>query len=176
MSTGEKVPLHVAQAEADVLVEKLAPHCERIEVAGSIRRKRPMVGDIEIVCIPKAVMAGLFGDEQERSPDFEAVVDGMEAVKGSPDGKYTQRITPLGTKLDLFMATFDNWGLILAIRTGSADFSGKILAHRWKQLGYTSIGGVLHRGGEQTYVREERDLFDMLGIEWVDPEDREVAR
>ena len=28
---------------------QLAPYCERIEIAGSIRRKKPDVGDIEIV-------------------------------------------------------------------------------------------------------------------------------
>ncbi len=38
----------------------LAPHCERIEIAGSIRRKKPHVKDIEIVAIPKSYNIGLF--------------------------------------------------------------------------------------------------------------------
>jgi len=31
---------------------RLLPFCDQIEIAGSIRRRRPMVHDIDIVCIP----------------------------------------------------------------------------------------------------------------------------
>ncbi len=38
---------------AEKTKELLAPYCERIEIAGSIRRKKPEVKDIELVAIPK---------------------------------------------------------------------------------------------------------------------------
>ena len=173
MSDGRKYGYAEASHIAGMIVDSLRPFCDRIEIAGSIRRQKREVGDIEIVCIPRTVMGGLFGDSQERHPGFIAWVNKLEAVRGQATGKYTQRITPYGIKLDLFMATADNWGLILAIRTGSADFSAKRLAARWVQLGYHSVDGMLTRDGEPIPVREEADLFSLLGMAWVDPIDRE---
>lgn len=45
---------HVAEA----LVRELAPACDRIEIAGSIRRQKPWVSDIELVAIPQLGAAG----------------------------------------------------------------------------------------------------------------------
>lgn len=52
MSLGDPRPLTEARRVADALVAELAPACARIEIAGSIRRCRPLVSDIEIVAIP----------------------------------------------------------------------------------------------------------------------------
>jgi DNA polymerase/3'-5' exonuclease PolX len=43
--------LQQAQKIASQVIQTLKPFCERIEVAGSIRRKRPFVHDIDLVCI-----------------------------------------------------------------------------------------------------------------------------
>lgn len=164
--------LEQAERIADRVKAELTPHCERIEIAGSIRRRKPEVGDIEVVCIPKVVRVGLFGDLVERSPGYCRIVDQWERIKGRSDGKYTQRRLPDGITLDLFTATVENWGLILAIRTGSAEYSHNVLATRWVRRGYVSKDGMLHRGDETVVVREERDLFDLIGVPWVDPERR----
>ncbi|GAH73129.1 unnamed protein product, partial [marine sediment metagenome] len=47
--------LEKAKVIAENLKSLLAPVCEKIEVAGSIRRQKPDVGDIELLCIPKYV-------------------------------------------------------------------------------------------------------------------------
>lgn len=73
-------------------------------------------------------------------------------------GKYTQRILPEGIKLDLFMVNPDNWGLILAIRTGSANYSHHILACGWVRNGYKSAEGMLSRNGVAVPVREEIEV------------------
>lgn len=49
----DRKPLAQARAVADLLVSYLAPACERIEIAGSIRREVPEVKDIELVAIPR---------------------------------------------------------------------------------------------------------------------------
>jgi len=165
----DRIPYAEAKREADAVVELLAPHCERIEIAGSIRRKKSTIGDIEIVAIPKPYDVGLFAN------GIAAVVDQWEPVKGELPCKYTQRILPSGMKLDLFLATPDNWGLILAIRTGSAAFSHKVLASAWTGMGYKSDKGMLHSGGMPVPVREEEHLFTMCGLKWVPPEERELS-
>jgi len=63
----------------------LAPYCERIEIAGSIRRGKPQVKDIELVAMPKMVPTGLFGDAMVTDPDFCALVNQWpgSSLKGS---------------------------------------------------------------------------------------------
>lgn len=150
--------------EAKKIAEKYARilklYCQRLEIAGSIRRQKPEVKDIEIVCIPQDIFS------------FSAEVKKLEKVKGEPTGKYTQRILPEGIKLDLFMANERNWGSIFAIRTGSAEFSHKVLACGWVKNGYKSEGGILIKNGQETEVREEEDLFKIIGISYIEPKDR----
>lgn len=153
---------------AERVKAELAPHCIRIEIAGSIRRKKSEVGDIEIVAMPKPYDIGLFAN------GIAPVVNQWVKVKGELPCKYTQRILPEGIKLDLFFADPENWGLILAIRTGSAEYSHKELAVRWVRLGYESREGHLESrfGKLRIPVPEEIDLFRILGINYVEPENR----
>jgi hypothetical protein len=55
-------PLPDAERIAAAIVADLAPFCARIQVAGSVRRHKEVVGDIELVAIPHYAPAGLFGD------------------------------------------------------------------------------------------------------------------
>jgi DNA polymerase/3'-5' exonuclease PolX len=164
-------PLEEAKKIADSILELLKPHCERIEIAGSIRREKQRVGDIEIVAIPKPYEIGLFAD------GIASVVNDWQKVKGELQYgkcKYTQRVLPQGIKLDLFFANADNWGLLFAIRTGSAEYSHKVLANGWVERGYTSKDGILHQRGKTYFIREEKDLFNRIGIPYVEPKYRNL--
>lgn len=158
--------LDQAKAIAERVKAQLAPHCDRIEIAGSIRRQKPDVGDIEIVAIPKPYDVGLFAS------GIAPIVDQWPKVRGVLPCKYTQRLLPEGIALDLFFATPINWGLIYAIRTGSADYSHHVLACGWVRNGYISSGGTLTRFGVAVPVREEVDLFRLAGVQWTEPEER----
>lgn len=163
-----KYPYAEALKVAEDILEQLKPHCIRAEIAGSIRRKAKEVGDIEIVAIPKPYQIGLLED------GIASVVNRWKKVKGELPCKYTQRILPEGIKLDLFFADEQNWGHIFAIRTGSADFSHNKLGVRWVQSGYRSVDGYLTKNGQRVAVREEEDLFKLLGIKYVEPENRNL--
>ncbi|MFA7256928.1 MAG: hypothetical protein WC047_05080 [Kiritimatiellales bacterium] len=166
--------LNYATEIAERILSELAPYCDRIEIAGSIRRRKPEVGDIEIVAIPKRVDDGMLFSNIVTHPKFCILVNRWPAVKGKPTGKYTQRILPEGIKLDLFMADYDNWGLIFAMRTGSAAYSHKVLATGWFRAGYHSTDGHLVKDGHKIPVREERELFNLIGIPWVEPWERNL--
>lgn len=165
--------ISAATARAEQLLEELKPHCHRAAIAGSIRREKPFVGDIEIVCIPKPYEVGLF------SSGVGAVLSKYQKVKGElgPKCKYTQRILymPDGSpiKADIFFVTPENWAVQILIRTGSADFSAR-MASIWSRKGYESIGGMLYANGrgEPVPFEEERDVFKFLGVDWVEPRDR----
>jgi DNA polymerase/3'-5' exonuclease PolX len=165
-------------AQALILAEDalnaLKPYCERIFIAGSIRRMKPEVKDIEICAIPRMIPAGLFSDTLEVDPDFCTVVNQWRKVKGAPTGKYTQRVLPGGMILDLFLANPDNWGWILCLRTGSSDFNQQVFLHAMHQQHYTSDGGTLRWRGQVLPTPEEVDVFRMLKLPWIEPWAREV--
>ena len=170
--------LQQAITAANAVREALAPHCERIEIAGSIRRKRPICNDIDIVCIPKPYDTGLF------ESGIATVINKWEKVKGELPCKYTQRIHETGIKLEIYFAVPGNWGLIFAIRTGSADYAHKVLATGWVRKGYKSIDGWLWKvryldGGKFEKIKEiatpeEEDVFRIVGADYVLPKNREV--
>jgi DNA polymerase/3'-5' exonuclease PolX len=168
MSGKIKYPYAIAYKIALEVVEQLKPHCERIEIAGSIRRKKAEVGDIEVLITPKPYEVGLF------QSGIATIVNQWEKVKGELPCKYTQRVLPSGIKLDLFFADESNWGYTLAMRTGSAEFSRRVLACGWVREGFKSKGGYLFRDGERYEVHEEEDLFKLIGVRYVEPEDRNL--
>lgn len=176
--------LSQATAIANRIRARLAPFCERIEIAGGCRRLKPEVHDIELVAIPRTVAEpGLFGNQgTRRDPNFieDAREIGLIRKGYLGTGRYVQFELPEEINLDLFMATRDNWGLIYAIRTGSAAYSHEVLAKGWVRAGYHSLDGHLikteFKDGkyEKIPVREERDLFDLIGLFWADPWDRNL--
>lgn len=174
ISNRERIPYAIALATAELCISILKPYCERIEIAGSIRRKRQEVKDIEIVCIPLAeAEKDLFGDTVMVPVNgFIKSVNNWEKIKGEPTGKYTQRILPNTIILDLFMTTKENWGYIYAIRTGSAEYSHHVLGHNWSKMGYEGKGG-LFKDGNKVEIFEEEVLFKLCGIPFVPPEERE---
>jgi DNA polymerase/3'-5' exonuclease PolX len=142
-------------------------------------RQRPEVKDVELVCIPRQVPGGLFGDSHEVDPAFCAAVNQWPKVKGQPGGRYTQRILPAshipgGIILDLFIATPDNWGWQLCLRTGSAGFNQHVLLRAVRQQGYVAENGYLQRRGEVIATPEESDIFRVLRLPWCEPWAREV--
>lgn len=155
------------------VVEELKPHCIRIEIAGSVRRQKPEVKDIEIVLIAKPFNIGMF------ESGIASVINEWPKLVGQLDldSRYTQRLHPSGIKLDIFIAREENWGLIYAIRTGSADYSHLVLASTWSKRGFKSVNGQLrHKDDLHTPIilREEKDLFDLLAIPMPFPHQREV--
>lgn len=169
--------LSKAKIIADKYVNLLQPFCERIEIAGSVRRLKPEVKDVEIVCIPKEVIIviDMFNKEGVRSLDFTALVGQWNIIKGKVStGKYIQIKLPENINLDLFICKKDNWGLIYAIRTGSAAYSHKVLAVGWVKAGFKSIDGMLHKDGSAVPVYEEEELFKLIGINYIEPEKRNL--
>lgn len=154
--------LPIAQKYANLL----KPHCKYnyISIAGGLRRRKPDVHDIEIVCIPHIFETkDLFGvvHATEHCHEFaKAIMSFGKIVKGDPiTGKMIQIELPEGITLDLFTATEENWGWIYLLRTGSADFNQKML-YWLREKGITSNEGYLH-GPERISTKTERDVFEL---------------
>ncbi|HTA83476.1 MAG TPA: hypothetical protein VK783_11095 [Bacteroidia bacterium] len=157
----------IALPIAEEVLKLLSPHCFRCEIAGSLRRKKSEVGDIDIVLFPRPYGINLL------ESGIATVVNKWMKVKGELPCKHTQRLLPSGVKLDLFFANKTNWGYIYTIRTGSVEFNKRKLASGWVRKGYEGIEGYLYKEGKRIDVPEEIDLFNLIGLQYVEPEDRD---
>jgi DNA polymerase/3'-5' exonuclease PolX len=177
---------------ANELVTGLRDACQRIEIAGSVRRAKAEVKDLELVCIP---LPGAPRPEFGQKPFVSWLGQALHNLEQAnylgtriKDGeKYKQIIIntkSLGFittelfKLDLFIVRPETWGVQFAIRTGPAEFSHKLVTRQeW--------GGLLpdHMKVEDgllwdTQTRqviptlEEQDFFAALGLEWLEPKAR----
>jgi len=165
----KRFSLSEAKAVAVELLKELEPHCERIEIAGSIRRNKSDVGDIDLVCIPKRYETGLF------STGISTILDRFEKVKGDLIYGQTRnviRIHPKGIGLDCYFCESDNYGLIKAIRTGSENFNRAVLIPAINRAGYKCKDGYLTFEDEIIEVKEEESLFKLIRLGYVEPEKR----
>ncbi len=176
MSTGNPIPLFAAEAIAETLKEILAWQCERVEIAGSIRRKKELVRDIEIVCIPP-VSNNLFGENFRSAARVEAQLRkcGFTCPKINGD-HFKQFDAGGGLNCDLFLTTPECWGVIFTLRTGCADFSRRLVTSR-QQGGLLPSNlkvrdGRIWNGDEALQTPEEKDVFKVLGLDWIPPEKR----
>lgn len=132
--------LKAAQKIAVETCYKLEPYCEKINIAGSVRRLKQEVKDIEIVCVPKLeTQYDMFGTpfSSGRNTGFRDVVLSLgEIIKGGANGKYMQIKLMQGINLDLFMPDDFDYYRQYAIRTGPADYAAKIIATGWKKKGW----------------------------------------
>ena len=174
--------INLAKPLADLIAADLRPHCHRAEVAGSIRRMKANVKDVELVAIV-----------QDWQGAFRALEKWGYFIKpGCPEitpwpprvnARYLRMMLNDGLKLDLFITSPENWGGLFMMRTGSGvgpegnPFDGFVpgMFGRWKKV---SGGGRMLNGyptlpdGRKVIVREESDYFRLCGVKWVDPIDR----
>lgn len=169
--TTTRYPLAHAQAWALEALDALAICSPRVQIAGSIRREREDVGDIDLVLLDK-------GDEDPwmRHSVARALHDlGYTMTK---DGNLIASFVRVATSpLDLYYATPDTWGTTLLIRTGSAAHNIKLVEAGKKRLPARLLKvsqGVVDTAGRVIASRTEEEIFAALGVPYVAPEDREA--
>lgn len=177
-----KIELDQARGIAQDIISHVRPSMDRIEVAGSIRRQKPIVGDIELVALPKdrERMVELLSDVGQF---IKPGVPGAIPWDPNPDAKYLRMRLPSGANLDVFITSELNWGGLYLMRTGGAvgpdgnAFTGFVpgMFARWKKMS----GGGRMTGGQPTTLdgqllplREEQDFFNLLEMDFVPPEER----
>lgn len=196
MTTKTKMYLNYTQAFrlAERIKNELAPACLKIKIAGSIRRKAPHVGDIELVCIPKKhYQHDMFGGKvEEKTTLLDELLNNLVDNKrlqpptlNGPKQKKYALFNPDGFNLDIFIATPENWGYILAIRTGDAWFSKKIVTQSHKKgflpdSMHCDSGSLWLTKKNEAWPQKiitplERDFFNYLLCGWLEPENRNRA-
>ena len=193
-------PLKEAQNIAVEICYQLEPFCEKINIAGSVRRKKQEVKDIEIVCVPKLeTQYDMFGTpfSSGRNTGFRDVVLSLgEIIKGGANGKYMQIKLTQGINLDLFMPDDFDYYRQYAIRTGSADYAAKIIAGGWRKIGWCGSDKGLRKMSDCVETKtpdgkskwkcvkanaelppvwqSEEQFFEWLGIKYLPPNQRNI--
>lgn len=184
--------------------KQLQPFVEKWHIAGSIRREKLDVKDIEIVCQPRYILSNrvdLFGGtvaEKVISKNYADLVNKLgKIIKGKPDGRYMQIELPQRINLDLFMPESSDYYRQFAIRTGSAEYAHKTIAAGWLKIGWCGSDMGLRRisdckeefdamankrkwkcinpGGEKPPAwSSEKEFFDWIGVRWIMPKLRNI--
>lgn len=113
---------------------------------------------------------------------IEALVESGEFAfdtETARNGERYKRFVCDNMPIDLFIAAPDNYGNILAIRTGNANFSQLLVTHRNKGGLMPSWmhhkDGYLWNGNAKVICRTEEDFFSAIGIPFINPADRHEA-
>jgi DNA polymerase (family 10) len=156
------IPLEEGRQLARQMVEKLEPWCRPgfIVIAGSIRRERPAVNDIDIVAIP--------------SDPWHL----LETIRGAGNvgaaGPKIQTVIFEGVTYDIYLATPASWATILLLRTGSAANNIR-LASIAKRKGWhlaASGDGLFDKKGERIAGDTEDSIYRALGVPYQQPKER----
>lgn len=182
-----RYPRAEALKVAAELCQALKPACDRLIVAGSLRRGKLDVGDVEILYIPK------FEDRKIDLLTVEPVnlaecviadllLSGTLLKRPSKSGSFSWgaknklAIHSLGgIPVDLFASTESNWFNYLVCRTGPSESNIRIAsaakAKGWQWNPYSS-GFTRDDHCEAYLVTREKDVFDFVSLPYYEPRHR----
>jgi len=158
-----EIPLERAEKSAEAIIERLKPYCKRIEVAGSIRRKRPRVHDIDLVLIPS--------DPWNLHTEILGLCQPMPATMS---GSKIMRIQVNGTSVDIYFADETTWATLLLIRTGSKENNIRLCSTAkrkgWKL--HADGSGLFDENGQRIAGDTEQSIYAALSLPYQEPEER----
>ncbi len=162
----ERVLLDVAlrTARAMVAVVSAVPGCQRCTYAGSLRRWRETIGDVDILAAAddSAPLMAAFST----GPDVAAVI-----VSGPSK---TSIRTPAGLQVDLRVVPLDAWGAALQYFTGSQAHNVAVRQIAVRQKLRLSEYGLFEAETDRLIVsRTEEEVYGRLGLAWIPPAMRE---
>ncbi|MGQ9755553.1 MAG: helix-hairpin-helix domain-containing protein, partial [Desulfotomaculales bacterium] len=162
----ERVPLGTALPLANAVVEALRKNVrvEHLEIAGSIRRRKETIRDIDILATgpaPNQIMEAFI-----QLPFVREVL-----ARGETKASV---LSVQGLQIDLRVVPPESFGAALCYFTGSKEHNIRIreLAAR-KGLKINEYG--IFRGGKRVGGEAEQDVYEILGLPYIPPELREDA-
>jgi DNA polymerase (family X) len=164
---GTRILLHDADEMVDRLISQLAEvrGVHRVERAGSLRRRLPTIGDLDILAAvdePRVVIEAL---------------DAMEAVERVLVAGVDKSSIVLreGPRVDLMVCPPASWGTHLVHFTGSRDHNIALRGMALDRgLSLSEKGFKVIETGELLLAADEPEVYERLGLPWIPPEIREA--
>ena len=164
----------VAEEEAERIREVLAaiPEIVRLQVAGSLRRRRETIGDIDIVA---SVADDLADTTRRKIMDIFTTQPTVEAITGKGETK-SSVVLKSGINMDLRVVNDSQFPYTLHHFTGSKEHHIP-LRRRALSMNMTINDYGLFRGKEPHLelipCKDEADIYAALGMAYIEPELRE---
>jgi DNA polymerase (family 10) len=165
-AAGDRVPLDAAMEVAEEIVDRMSAvaGCESCTYAGSLRRMRETVGDVDILVA--AGRSDPFMEAFAHLPDVAEVI-----ARGT---KKTSVRTAKGLQVDLRVVPPDSWGAGLQYFTGSKAHNIRIREMAVRRNLKLSEYGLFHaKSGKKIVSASEEDVYARLGLPWIPPTLRE---
>ncbi|QLJ01243.1 DNA polymerase/3'-5' exonuclease PolX [Streptomyces sp. NEAU-sy36] len=163
---GARVPLPLALDTAEEIVAALSgvTGCRRCAYAGSLRRMRETVGDLDVLVAARK--SGPFMEALCELPGTAEVI-----ARGA---KKTSVRTGKGLQVDLRVLPPESWGAGLQYFTGSKahNIRTRTIAVR-RGLKLSEYGVFDARSEESVASRTEEEVYARLGLPWIEPALRE---
>ena len=178
--------LEPARHFAELIKGILAPFCEKIEIAGSIRRARPNVNDIDFVLLPKYGQTLALRERCKQR--CRVVKDGEQnyivAMPISAAQRETLGMDGWEVQIDIFIAhpgkrdllqcVPSNFGSLLVCRTGSTAHNIWLVERAKKNyMTWNPYAGVIDPEGYVIAGETEAEVFAACGVDYIEPERRE---
>ena len=195
MSDKPKFPRAVAMEVAAELCRALKSCTMQLVVAGSLRRRKAMVGDVEILYEPIQVVrqpaqAALLTELEDPAKKIPLVdlqlaflldegvlkrrLNRCGSVMWGDQNKYAVHVAT-GIPVDFFSVRPAAWWNYVVCRTGGAESNTRIAsaaqAKRWKWHPYDD--GFTDHEGKRVRVECERDVFRLVGLPYQEPWERQ---
>ncbi|MBI2104690.1 MAG: DNA polymerase/3'-5' exonuclease PolX [Candidatus Omnitrophica bacterium] len=162
----ERMHLGIAVPLANELLALLrrAPGVSRVSTAGSLRRMRETIGDLDLLAASTRPLKAM---EALRKSSFCARVLASGRTKSSI-------LTPDGLQIDLRVVPPESFGAALQYFTGSKEHNVRLRELAGRQgLKVNEYGVFRLKTGKRLAGREEADVYKALGLAWIPPELRE---
>jgi DNA polymerase (family 10) len=164
-----ELDLKEAEKTAAKVKATVEAQCTLIEVAGSIRRQKPKVHDIDFVVVAKS------------DADWQRINEKLKQLKAKPNcsgNSVIKAFVPCENgffQVDFYRAKPSTFGIHLLVRTGSAE-------HNMWLAGYAISKGMrikysegLINDGVAVAGETEQGVFEALGLPYPLPSKREIA-
>ena len=159
--------LSYAETMADELIAALqaVEGVEAVTPAGSLRRGRETVGDLDLL---------VTGPNATRALDAFVKYPRVEEVLGHGENKASAKVGREGLQVDVRALPRESFGAALQYFTGSKDHNVAIRT-RAVRMGFKLSEYGLFRSGDETLVAAatEDSIYQTLGLPWIPPELRE---
>ncbi|MFQ5399914.1 MAG: DNA polymerase/3'-5' exonuclease PolX [Anaerolineae bacterium] len=162
----DRTPLGVAWPEAQAILAELAavPGVTKAAVAGSLRRMKESVGDIDLL---------VSADDPEPVMERFVTLENVESV--SRRGPTRARVTLFnGLGVDLRVLPAARWGTLLSYFTGSKNHNVRLRGLALQQgLSLNELAFVPQDGGPEQLCATEESVYATLGLPYIPPTLRE---
>jgi DNA polymerase (family 10) len=164
--------LEKAKLIANDLIYCLTPGVNRIIIAGSIRRQKPEVGDIELLVIPRANYLDKILDELMMQSILAMRLNKRGNRVYGPKNKLMVHL-PSGIGVDIFSTTEECWPVALVVRTGG-ERTNKEIASRALERGmrFRAYGDGFDTPEGHIRCQTEADVFRAVGLRYLEPWER----